>query len=437
MDKLNAYRKVFRSLPEGCTAAEVNLLCKEKTEVVCAHGEMIECTTSEKNMLFVRATGKATGVVYCENLEEDPEKLIRMALENAAAVTLSDAQPMLSGHRDEYIVADIHPVSTAELIERAKAYSMLPGVERCAVSRYVRLSTVLNSCGTETFQQHPTYTVSMDVLGKGEDNFRTKNCSRMALDDIDVQEMLRQLEREQTLAHEELPMITLPSGTYDAVLSSTVVVNIMNTAWQLFAQRLMDTGRSPLKIGDVLGSEKLSIVDTPSARWSGYDYTIDCEGVRGPAENRLVDAGVVKNTLRTQKQGDSTGCAGRADLLTANINTELISVPRNIWICPGTQRPEELVAQMKTGIHLTYSMDEFHSLNISRATFSIPCGGVYYENGKAVGRLQQMNLCGSFKELFAGLEAVGDDVQMQSMWPHDDYCFGGPSLLVRGAGFAM
>ena len=54
-----------------------------------------------------------------------------------------------------------------------------------------------------------------------------------------------------------------------------------------------------------------------------------------------------------------------------------------------------------------------------------------------VGRLQQMNIFGSFRELLAGLEVVGNDVNMLPMWPHDDYCFGGPSLLIRGANFAM
>lgn len=437
MDKLHAYREVFRNLPAGCTAAEVNLICKDNTEITCANGEVTECTTSERNMLFVRATGEATGIVYCENLEEDPRKLIAMALENASVVASGKPQPMLVNRNDSHVMEGQASVTTEDLMEKAREVSMLPGVQQCTVSACIRHSIVLNSLGTETEQRQPVYMISIDVLGKGEDNFKTKSHSSQNLNEIDVQEMMRQLENESALAHQELPFMTLPAGTYDAVLSSAMMVNVMNTAWQLFAQRLIDTGRSPLQIGDVLGSDKLHIVDCPTAPWSGYDYTIDGEGVRGEAENRLVEAGVVKSTLRTLKQGDSTGCAGRADLLTANINTELISVPRNIWIQPGEQTPEELVKQMKTGIHLTYSMDEFHSLNISRASFSIPCGGVYYENGKAIGRLQQMNICGNFKDLFAGLEAVGNDMNMRPMWPHNDYCFGGPSLLVRGANFAM
>ena len=48
-----------------------------------------------------------------------------------------------------------------------------------------------------------------------------------------------------------------------------------------------------------------------------------------------------------------------------------------------------------------------------------------------------MNICGSFRDLFGNLEAVGNDMNMKGMWPHYDYCFGGPSLLVRGAHFAM
>lgn len=437
MDKLHAYREVFRDLPAGCTAAEVNLICKDNTEITCAEGNVIECAASERNMLFVRATGKATGIVYCENLEEDPRKLIEMALDNSSVVASGKPQPMLENVHDRHVMEEKSLATTEELIEKAKEVSKLPGVQQCTVSACIRHSIVLNSQGTETEQRQPVYMISIEVLGKGEDNFKTKSRSAKNLEEINVQEMMQQLEDERILCHEELPYITLPAGTYDTVMSSAMMVNVMNTAWQLFAQRLIDVGRSPLRKGDVLGSDKLHIVDCPVTPWSGYDYTIDGEGVRGPAETCLVDAGVVTNTLQTLKQETSTGCAGRADLLTANINTELISVPRNIWIRPGNQTPEELVKQMKTGIHLTYSMDEFHSLNISRASFSIPCGGVYYEDGKAVGRLQQMNICGNFKDLFAGLEAVGNDMNMRPMWPHNDYCFGGPSLLVRGANFAM
>ena len=437
MDKLHAYRQAFAHLPEGCTAAEVNLICKENTQISCAAGEMKGCTTSERNMLFVRATGKATGIVYCENLDKDPLELIAMALENASVVEAAQPQPMLENHHDAHVCESAHAVTAQELIGKAKEWSLLPGVLHCSITQCIRHSLVLNSLGTETAQCQPIYTVSLGVPGKGEDNFKSKECSAQSLDAIDVEKMMRELEAESVLDHAELPFVKLPSGAYDAVISSAVMTNIMNTAWQLFSQRLIDANRTPLRVGDKLGTDKLQIIDCPVSPWSGYDFTIDGEGVRGPAENLLVSDGVIVGSLRTLKHGESTGSAERADLLSGNINTELIPVPRNIWVQPGEKSPEELIAQMGTGIHLTYSMDEYHSLNIASATFSIPCGGVYYENGKAVGRLQQMNLCGSFKELFAGLEDVADDMTMHAMWPHYDYCFGGPSLLVRSAQFAM
>lgn len=436
MDLLKSYREAFQNLPQGCTAAEVNLLVKDSTQISCAAGELTSCSASEKNMIFLRATGEATGVVYSENLEADPMGLISQALENAAVVETGNPQPMLENCRDRH-VAEGAALPAEVLMEKAKALSQLPGVMEASVSACVRRSMVLNSLGTGTEQCQPNYQVSLTVPGKGEDNFKVVERSSHDLNAIDPAQMLEQIRKEAALCHEELPYITLPAGSYDAVLSSAMMVNVMNTAWQLFTQRLMDCGRSPLKPGERLGSEALNIVDCPVCPWSGYDYTIDCEGVRGPAQTNLVTAGVITDTLRTLKQGNSTGCAGRADLFTANINTELISVPRNIWIAPGSETPEQLVARMGTGIHITYSMDEFHSLNIAGASFSSPCGGVYYEKGKPVGRLQQMNICGSFRDLFGNLEAVGNDMNMKGMWPHYDYCFGGPSLLVRGAHFAM
>jgi len=437
MEQLQKYREAFQTLPQGCRSAELHALFTEETSVTCANGELTGCQASESNRLYLRATGEATGMVYTENLEEDPNRLIALALENAAGVEGGQAQPMAVGVQDQKLPSSSVGCPVEDLISWAKDMSRHAMVEDCTVTEKIRRSVVLNSLGTQTEMCTPIYMVSVGVQGKGEDNYKFGVCSRNSLAEIDGASMLRKLAAENALEHEELPYITLPTDSYAAVLSSAVTVNIMNTAWQLFAKRLMDCGRSSLQMGDILGSEKLHITDSAVMPETGFDFTIDMEGVRGPADVHLVQSGVVTNSLRTLADGDSTGCAGRDDLLSGNIHTELLSIPRNIWIHGGEKSPEELIAQMGTGIHVTYSMDEFHSLNIARGTFAIPCGGVYYENGKPVGRLQQMNLYGSFKDLFGALEEVGTDISMNAMCTNDSYCFGGPSMLIRKANFAM
>lgn len=155
MDPLKAYREVFRQLPEGCTEAEVHMLSKQSTEVTGIGGELTACSTSEQTMLFVRATGKATGVVYCEDLEEDPRRLIEMALENAAVVSVGAPQPLLKERQDSHVAEDCQPVPAQQLIALAKEASLLPSVEQCTVSECIRHSVVLNSRGTETVQRQP------------------------------------------------------------------------------------------------------------------------------------------------------------------------------------------------------------------------------------------------------------------------------------------
>jgi len=437
MDKLQKYRDAFQNLPEGCTSAELNVIFTEETSVTCSKGKLTASEACESSKLYLRATGTSTGMVYTENLNEDPDRLIALALENAAGVEGSQPQPMLCDVLDQKCPKEKVGSSVKDLIDWARALSEKPMVEDCTITETIRRSVVLNSLGTETELCVPIYVAAASVQGKGEDNLKFSLCSSNSLAEIDTEKMLRKLAAENVLDHEELPYISLPSGPYATVLSSAVTVNMMNTAWQLFAQRLMDCGRSSLQVGDVLGSEKLNITDSAVMSETGFDFTIDMEGVRGPMEVHLVEAGVVKDSLRTLADGASTGCAGREDLLSGNIHTELISIPRNIRIHSGDQTPEDLIAQMGTGIHLTYSMDEFHSLNIARGTFSIPCGGVYYENGKPIGRLQQMNLYGSFRELFGALEDVGNDLSMKPMDTYNSYCFGGPSMLMRSANFAM
>ena len=115
----------------------------------------------------------------------------------------------------------------------------------------------------------------------------------------------------------------------------------------------------------------------------------------------------------------------------------IIAIPRNLFVVPGKLSRDELIRKMGTGIHLTYSLDEFHSTNTTKGTFSIPCGVVYYENGIPKGRVQQMTVYGNFKDLFCGIEAAGNDLKMKPIMMYQSYCYGGPSLLVRGLDFSM
>lgn len=436
MDNFDSYKHALAHLPENCKAAEINLIFTEKTTLGFQKGEMSESEYCEKSTIFVRATGEKTGTVYTENQEDDPYDLIRKAIAVSELLNtekaLSFAPPRTDTEESLFEEKDIW-----EMEGFCRDVSLIESVENCSLTKSVRRSYVLNSYGLETELTNGLYDFSVSVTGMGEDNFKSLIRSANRLQDIDPAAMVETLKAEDLLEHGELPIIRLSAGTYDAVLSAEMICNIFQTAWKLFVKKGMENRKNGFSIGSVVGSEAFSVTDTAVCPVTGYDFSIDYEGVRGNPVNRIVRNGTFLSPLSTLEDGESSGNGGREDLISGTTRTAVIAIPRNLFVESGDSDPEALIARMGTGIHLTYSLDEFHSTNTTNGTFSIPCGGVYYEEGVPKGRVQQMTVYGNFKDLFSRIEAAGSDLKIKPMMIYQSYCYGGPSLLARGLNFSM
>ena len=86
--------------------------------------------------------------------------------------------------------------------------------------------------------------------------------------------------------------------------------------------------------------------------------------------------------------------------MTGSPPIHLTTVPALLYVEPGEEAQAQLIGRMGTGLLLTYSLDLFHSVNIASGAFSIPCGGVWYENGRPVGSVSQATVTGNVKDLF-------------------------------------
>jgi PmbA protein len=236
-----------------------------------------------------------------------------------------------------------------------------------------------------------------------------------------------------------LPAAALASGTYDCVLSARVVCNIMNTAWQVFVGASMAAGKTifAAQPGTPVGSDCLNILDAPRVDGFGYDFALDSEGTvcRSKA---IVQAGRLVTPLHTLASAAAlghapTGNAGRAALLTGSVPVSIVTIPAICYVGPGDSSEAALLNRLGDGLYVADSLDVFHSINITSGDFSIPCSGIVYRGGRAAQVANAFTLVGNLRDLFARVEAVGDDLQLEAFL-YDNYAFGGPSMLVRGLG---
>jgi PmbA protein len=217
--------------------------------------------------------------------------------------------------------------------------------------------------------------------------------------------------------------------------------NILMTAWMEFSGEAMSGGSSIFcnELGARVGSEVLTFINAPSHPLIGQSWHVDSEGTLVP-ETTVVENGRFVSPLYTLSSGAavgklSTGSAGRVARMTGDVPIALTTVPAVFYVVPAKGDATLLAERMGTGLLLTYSLDLFHSINVASGEFSIPCGGVYYENGKPTGVVSQMTMAGNLRELWCGIEAVGEDLDFDDFY-FQTYCVGSPSVLVRGLTFA-
>ena len=433
MIDITRYLSAFKNLPTEADWAEVNADKRDEYAVYYRDGKKAGYELYTKTAFYYRvsADGK-TGTVYTENSDEDISKLTKEAMECAryadgktkaprggeASVSLNDPDQK----SDEDIAGFCE-----QLNERAVKIPNVSQVRECSTRRMIQSRRVANSLGLDSYHEHTYYLSVLNIETKdsnGKATYSVVKRSADSLKKINMEEMLASIIRKSVLktGNGTTQKANLPSGTYKCILSPDVVLNILLTSWQEFTGANMGSGVSAFhdKAGTVIGPEFLNIVNAPNAGGWGYNFALDSEGMVCE-ENNIVDKGRLVSQLNN---------AGRAALLTGLTPVNLITIPAVFYIKQGSSSPEEMIKQMDTGVYIAYSLDAFHSINIASGEFSIPCGGVVYEKGAIVGTIDQIVIAGNLKDLFLNIEAIGNDLQFDEFL-YKNYCYGGPSLLVK------
>ena len=446
MIRLTSYEQAFAALPEGICEAEVNAERRNVTTLFVSGGEIRGSEAFVQTKYYVRASGERTGMIYTEDPDEDAADVLRRAMANAAFTTSPEPEPMNRGEAPQHL--DDTPVpSVEELLDAAcRLEKLLAGADilTLSVTCTERELRTLNSHGYDANSRTvhiQLYTmVSLPRMGMQSSVIETSVTAR-TIREIDVAAFAaKALRLAAAYDGGGLAPVTIPGGTYDAVLSGQVMRNILMTAWRAFSAEAMQRGGSCFHArGEQAGSRAFSLLNGPVHPVSGECWPIDSEGT-AMKETLVVDQGVIREPLYTlaSAKADGTvsnGCTGRVPCMTGNVPISLTTVPGLFYVKPGEQTEASLLNEMKNGLYLTYSLDLFHSVNIASGEFSVPCGGVYYENGRPVGSVSQITVAGRLPELFSAITAVADDLDFDDFY-FSNYAVGSPAVLARGLTFA-
>lgn len=446
MKELDQYRRLLKHLPDPVKEAEVN---GERLDILMAgisDGKPAAKKWSDVTSLFVRASGEKTGFTYTENLEEDSEAVLMRAYDNGLSGENREEMLKLEDKQNvwrEPELTDHLPVETLEIMaanleKRIRSVSPLMVHIEAEVSETIRTLSVVNSFGVDRTTVRKWLSAEVTVTaGEQEEWNRYFFCSWKRPEDIKPGELLYKRAADWLAKQQVKPAESFQSGSKRAVLGADVMTNILATAWQALDAVHYDNGSTPWKgeLGNQILSPEVSITDYPVHGANGYQFPMDCEGIIGK-QTSVVKKGRLLNLLHTAATANHssvnpTGNAGRKNLLSGNLHTNVIPIPRNFVMEPGKWNQEELLKQLGDGVYIDESFDVFHSINIASGEFHIPCRGILVENGALAGRIGGITIDGNLQDLLQQVEAVGEDLTFRTMDILKSYCVAAPSILVK------
>ncbi len=440
---LNKFISSFKILPKEIKEVEINAVLNRELFLEIYRDNIINSESSDITKFYIRASGDKTGSLYTEKLDDPPLDLIKQAYNNSLYINSEKKAPINTSNQSLNIINGSYLDNELEMLNFIKKLDH-EIIKNKSIKKYfstsIRKTTyanrTLNSKGLDNYMENTYFIININA----EINNLSINytCSRENISDFSIDCIINDLLNESSFLDipNNIKDIKLPNKKYRAFLSNRVMRNILMTVWQVFVAENIFSGNSIYKINEQnpIGKSDLTIIDTPKHPLTGHIFNIDsegsvCEDTYIVKEGNFI-APLTNLSSANRLKTNSTGNAGRAALLSGSIPINIITIPSNIYIKEGNSLAKKVLQELNEAVYLTYSLDYFHSINITNGDFSIPCGGYYIKNGKIIAKLAQITMVGNIKDLFNSIETICDDLAF-SEFIYKNYCYGSPSILVN------
>lgn len=211
------------------------------------------------------------------------------------------------------------------------------------------------------------------------------------------------------------------SGEYEILLTKEASASLLTPHISMFSAESVQKNISLLKgkVGEVVGSSKITVVDDPFMLKSARSGAFDDEGV-ATSYKELIKDGVLTgflHNLKTAKKDNikstGNGFIGRG------------IAPTNFYIKPGELKYEDAVKSMKKGIIITDLAGTHSGADPISGNFSLQASGFLVEDGKVVRPVALITVAGNYLDLLKDVTDICDDLKFNFGY------IGSPSLLVK------
>lgn len=188
------------------------------------------------------------------------------------------------------------------------------------------------------------------------------------------------------------------------IFERDVAASVLSDLFAALSAANVAVGNSWLaeRIGEKIGNELVTIVDDGTMPGLLGSAPFDGEGV--PTRRTPVfERGTLRSFLYDTYYARKLGAASTANSTGGGVG------PNNFYLEPGERSLEELIAQTRRGV-LVMDTIGFATEHAS-GTYSRGARGFFIENGEIAYPIEEFTIAGTFPEMLAGIDAVGNDLR--------------------------
>ncbi len=455
MNTCEAMRRLGEEWTRGKLLAELN----EENNLswqFCANGSRADDGTFYSTcQRFMRVLSPESGYYMTEDTEEPLRQMVEKAMECAALVDGDETVAEISGTSGllapegepwpQEAMEDIPfpdfdmegmKAMAGRLWDKIKAESPLVTEVSVTVSALARGRLVVNTLGLVRREMTAHYKVMAILTAKGqtEMNNATWRVYVSELSNLDEALFVRDAVAS---AVDSLDGGNLVSGTYPVVISAPVMAQMLLGFWKVFSGDDILSGGSCFSqdVGKMIGSEQFTLIDGPAALETGLSVGFDDEGTLKEAATVIKNGRFITPLTCRECAANlgvkSSGNAARKDTMGRIIPNALVVAPKILYVEPSQKSFDDLLAGIEDGVYITDIDDVYHAFNFGSGDFSTPCRGRRIRRGKLAEGIRHVSLSDNLRNMFAGIEAVGDRLVFCDMEDMDVYYLGGTDVRVR------
>jgi PmbA protein len=169
------------------------------------------------------------------------------------------------------------------------------------------------------------------------------------------------------------------------------------------------------KLGETIAASSLTIVDDnimvfPSGVAGFGTSPFDDEGL--PTQRTVVvENGILQNYLLNTYTARKLGMKSTHNAARGLAGTPGIGAG-NLYLEPGTQTPESIIAAIPKGLYVTSLMGQ--GVNLVTGDYSRGATGLWIENGELTHAVEEVTIAGNLAEMLQSISAIGNDLLFRS-----------------------